>query len=86
MVNQQSTLSPPEPTALDIGKGTAELGETVVFIGGQAETSRILEFAGTPAQEHGARPGERGRLPGPVQGHRPSSRNPVGVEIVALFE
>src|SRR5580700_16049 len=55
MVNKQSTLSSPEPAALNIEKGTAELGEIVVFIDGHTETSRILEFAGTLAQEHGAR-------------------------------
>jgi nucleotide-binding universal stress UspA family protein len=55
MVNKQSTLSSPEPAALNIGKGTAELGEIVVFIDGHTEPERILEFAGTLAQEHGAR-------------------------------
>jgi nucleotide-binding universal stress UspA family protein len=55
MVNKQSTLSSPEPAALNIGQGTAELGEIVVFIDAHTETARILEFAGTLAQEHGAR-------------------------------
>jgi len=55
MVNKRSTLSSPEPAALNVGRGTAELGEIVVFIDGHTETSPILEFAGTLAQEHGAR-------------------------------
>jgi nucleotide-binding universal stress UspA family protein len=38
-----------------MGKGTAELEEIVVFIDGRTETAGILEFAGTLAQEHGAR-------------------------------
>jgi nucleotide-binding universal stress UspA family protein len=38
-----------------MGKGTAELGEIVVFIDGQTETAGILEFAGALAQEHSAR-------------------------------
>jgi len=55
MANEQSTWSPPQPAPLSIGKGTAELGEIVVFIDGRTETTGILEFAGTLAQEQGAR-------------------------------
>jgi nucleotide-binding universal stress UspA family protein len=55
MSNEQSTWSPPEPARLSIDKGTAELGEIVVFIDGGTDTAGILEFAGTLAQEHGAR-------------------------------
>jgi nucleotide-binding universal stress UspA family protein len=55
MTNEQSTWSPPEPAPLSIGKGTAGLGEIVVFIDGRTETAGILEFAGIVAQEHGAR-------------------------------
>jgi nucleotide-binding universal stress UspA family protein len=40
---------------LSIGKGTAELGEIVVFIDGRTESAGILEFAGMLAREHGAR-------------------------------
>jgi nucleotide-binding universal stress UspA family protein len=40
---------------LSIGKGTAELGEIVVFIDGRTESTGILEFAGMLAREHGAR-------------------------------
>jgi hypothetical protein len=54
MANEQVRWSPPEPTALSIGKGTAELSEIVVFIDGRTETAGILEFAGTLAQEQGA--------------------------------
>ena len=54
MANEQTTWSPPEPAPLTIGKGTAGLGEIIVFIDGQTETARILEFAGILAQEHGA--------------------------------
>ena len=46
MTNEQATWSPPEPTALSIGKGTAEPGEIVVFIDGRTQTAGILEFAG----------------------------------------
>ncbi len=53
MTNEQSTWSPPVP--LSTGKGTADLGEIVVFIDGRTETAGILEFAGIVAQEHGAR-------------------------------
>jgi hypothetical protein len=110
MVNKQSRLSSPEPAALNIGNGRAELGEIVVFIEGHTETSRILERRHTspgarrapsqrvhaagarnypagdvrPCQGHrerdrgalGATPRDRGRLPGPVRGHRPSSNRP----------
>jgi nucleotide-binding universal stress UspA family protein len=55
MANKQSTLSPNEPALLSIGKGAADLGEIVVFIDGHTETSSILDFAATLAQEHGAR-------------------------------
>ena len=55
MDNQESTFSSPEPTPLSIGKGTAELGEIVVFIDGGTDAPGILEFAGMLAQEHGAR-------------------------------
>jgi len=55
MANQQSTWAPPKRGPLSIDKGTAELGEIVVFIDGQTETAGILEFAGILAQEHGAR-------------------------------
>jgi len=54
MTNEQATWSPPEPTALSIGKGTAEPGEIVVFIDGRTQTAGILEFAGILAQERGA--------------------------------
>jgi nucleotide-binding universal stress UspA family protein len=55
MANEQSKWSPPEPGPLSIDKGTAGLGEIVVFIDGRGESASILEFAGTLAQEHGAR-------------------------------
>ena len=55
MANERSTLSSPEPAPLSLGKGTAVLGEIVVFIDGRAETANILNFAATLAQEHGAR-------------------------------
>ncbi len=55
MANEQSTWSPRERAPLSIDKGTAELGEIVVFIDGRTETSGILEFAGILAQEHSAR-------------------------------
>jgi nucleotide-binding universal stress UspA family protein len=55
MANKKSTLSPPEPTPLSIGKGGTALGEIVVFIDGRTETAGILEFAGMLAQEHDAR-------------------------------
>jgi nucleotide-binding universal stress UspA family protein len=55
MVHKQSTRSAPEPALLSIGKGTADLGEIVVFIDGHTEASSILDFAGRLAQEHGAR-------------------------------
>jgi nucleotide-binding universal stress UspA family protein len=40
---------------LSIGKGTADLGEIVVFIDGSTEAADILEFAGALAEEHGSR-------------------------------
>ncbi len=55
MTNKESTWSPPEPSPLSIGKGTAELGEIVVFIDGRTESAGILEFASVLAEEHGAR-------------------------------
>jgi nucleotide-binding universal stress UspA family protein len=55
MANEQSTWSPPQRTTLSIDKGTAELGEIVVFIDGGTETPGILEFASILSQEHGAR-------------------------------
>jgi nucleotide-binding universal stress UspA family protein len=55
MTNKESTSSPFEPAPLSIGKGTAELGEIVVFIDGRTESTGILEFAGMLAREHGAR-------------------------------
>jgi nucleotide-binding universal stress UspA family protein len=55
MAIKDSTRSLPEPGPLSIGKGAAELGEIVLFIDGRTETAGILEFAGTLAQEHGAR-------------------------------
>ena len=55
MANERSTLSSPEPAPLSLGKGTAVLGEIVVFIDGRAETANILNFAATLAQEHSAR-------------------------------
>jgi nucleotide-binding universal stress UspA family protein len=55
MANEQSTWSPRERAPLSIDKGTAELGEIVVFIDGRTEAAGILEFAGMLAQEHEAR-------------------------------
>ncbi|HWY09474.1 MAG TPA: universal stress protein [Candidatus Acidoferrales bacterium] len=55
MANKQSTPFSPEPSTLSIGKGTAELGEIVVFIDGRAENGNILNFAATLAQKHNAR-------------------------------
>jgi nucleotide-binding universal stress UspA family protein len=55
MANEQSTWPPPEGAPLNIDKGTAELGEIVVFIDGRTETPGILEFASILSQEHGAR-------------------------------
>jgi nucleotide-binding universal stress UspA family protein len=55
MTNKESTSSSSEPAPLSIGKGTAELGEIVVFIDGRTESTGILEFAGMLAREHGAR-------------------------------
>jgi nucleotide-binding universal stress UspA family protein len=40
---------------VSIDKGTAVLGEIVVFIDGRTESAGILEFAGILAQEQGAR-------------------------------
>ncbi|HET8924844.1 MAG TPA: universal stress protein [Candidatus Acidoferrum sp.] len=53
--SEQSTWSPIEPASLSIDKGTAALGEIVVFIDGQTGAAGILEFAGVLAEEHGAR-------------------------------
>jgi len=44
-------LEPP-PSSTD--RRTADLGDIVVFVDGQSETTGILEFAGVLAQEHGA--------------------------------
>ena len=55
MVKKQPTSPSPEPAPLSISKGGAALEEIVVFIDGRTETASILEFAGTLAQEHGAR-------------------------------
>jgi nucleotide-binding universal stress UspA family protein len=55
MGKEQSTRSVPELTSLGLGRGTAELREIVVFMDGRTETAGILDFAGTLAQEHGAR-------------------------------
>jgi nucleotide-binding universal stress UspA family protein len=55
MANEQSKLSPTEPALLSMGKGTAVLGEIVVFIDGRTETVNVWNFAATLAQEHGAR-------------------------------
>jgi len=55
MANEQSTWSAPERAPVSIAKGTAVLGEIVVFIDGRTESAGILEFAGILAQEHGAR-------------------------------
>jgi nucleotide-binding universal stress UspA family protein len=55
MGNEQSKSSPPEPAPFSLGKGTAVLGEIVLFIDGRTETTNILKFAATLAQEHGAR-------------------------------
>jgi nucleotide-binding universal stress UspA family protein len=55
MANEQSTWSPPEAARLSVDKGTAALGEIVVFLDGRTESRGLLEFAGTLAQEHGAR-------------------------------
>ncbi len=55
MANEESTWSTPEPVPLSIAKGTAGIGEIVVFIDGRTETAGISEFAGLLAQEHGAR-------------------------------
>jgi len=55
MASEQSTWSPRERAPLSIDKGTAELGEIVVFIDGGTETPGILEFASILSQEHGAR-------------------------------
>jgi nucleotide-binding universal stress UspA family protein len=55
MTSKQSTWSPaPDPAPLSPYKGTAELGEIVVFIDGRTDTTGILEFAGALADEHGA--------------------------------
>jgi len=55
MANEQSTWSALERAPVSIDKGTAVLGEIVVFIDGRTESAGILEFAGILAQEHGAR-------------------------------
>jgi hypothetical protein len=55
MANDQLTWSPPEPAPLSIGNATAQPREIVLFIDGRTQTAGILEFAGTLAQEQGAR-------------------------------
>jgi nucleotide-binding universal stress UspA family protein len=56
MASNQSTWSwLSEPAILSAEKGTAQLGEIVVFIDGHAKAAGILEFAGVLAEEHGAR-------------------------------
>src|ERR1700740_237619 len=55
MAKKESRQSSPEPEPLSMGKGTANLGEIVVFIDGHTETMSMLEFAAILAQEHGAR-------------------------------
>jgi nucleotide-binding universal stress UspA family protein len=55
MASEQSTWSALERAPVSIDKGTAVLGEIVVFIDGRTESAGILEFAGILAQEHGAR-------------------------------
>ncbi len=55
MANEQSTWSAPERAPVSIDKGTAVLGEIVVFIDGRTESAGILEFAGILAQEQDAR-------------------------------
>jgi len=55
MANEQSTWSAPERAPVSIAKGTAVLGEIVVFIDGRTESAGILEFAGILAQEQDAR-------------------------------
>jgi nucleotide-binding universal stress UspA family protein len=56
MASNRSTRSPlPKPAALSTDKGTAELGEIVIFIDGHTEKAGILEFASLLAEEHGAR-------------------------------
>ena len=42
----------PPPSSTD--KRTADLGDIVVFVDGQSETTGILEYAGVLAEEHGA--------------------------------
>ncbi len=53
--NGQSSALAPEAAALGHDRGTAELGEIVVFLDGGGEAAGILEFVGTLAEEHGAR-------------------------------
>src|SRR5260370_11738651 len=43
-----------EPPLSSTDKRNADLGDIVVFVDGQSETTGILEFAGVLAQEHGA--------------------------------
>ena len=53
--DRQSPWSlPPDPAPLSTDRGTAELGEIVVFVDGRTETAGTLEFAGVFAQERGA--------------------------------
>src|SRR5258708_10033112 len=55
MANEQSTWSAAERATVSIDKGSAVLGEIVVFIDGRTESADILELAGILAQEQGAR-------------------------------
>jgi nucleotide-binding universal stress UspA family protein len=55
MASNQTTSSPVTgPIRQATGKGTAELGEIVVFIDNHSEAASILEFAGLLAGENGA--------------------------------
>src|SRR5437899_3701870 len=54
--DEQAAWSPPPgPDSWSNDKGTAELGEIVVFVDGRTEIAGILEFAGVLAQQHDAR-------------------------------
>src|SRR5437899_1180951 len=54
--DEQAAWSPPPgPDSWSNDKGTAELGEIVVFVDGRTEIAGILEFASVLAQQHDAR-------------------------------
>jgi len=53
--NQSMPPPPPEPAALSPDQREAALREIVVFIDGHTKAGGILEFAGSLAEEHGAR-------------------------------